>query len=246
MSHDTGYMLTYKVNNPTQWDTWYTKVESATAEKKQKDEELAGYEDGPTYHLASGEAGVLGQREYKISNLIAKNIYDTYQTMATGHSSAIPEGQADFEGAYIVTSEYTKDDVHLNVGSTVSATQAAGMTGYVAPAYICTSTIQLSKTEFIYVGNRMTEAEKTTYYNTYKDTNPALAKMIQDDIVPAYYCTKDGLYGGNYYEANKNYRGLEVWSSMSKADRERFVQGRPRAFRLQLRCLRCAHRSSLQ
>ena len=223
MSHDTGYMLTYKVNNPTQWDTWYTKVESATAEKKQKDEELAGYEDGPTYHLASGEAGVLGQREYKVSNLIAKNIYDTYQTMATGHSSAIPEGQAEFEEAYIVTSEYTKDDVHLNVGSTVSATQAAGMSGYVAPAYICTSTIQLSKTEFIYVGNRMTAAEKTTYYNTYKDSNPALAKMIQDDIVPAYYCTKDGLYGGNYYEANKNYRGLEVWSSMSKADRERFA-----------------------
>ena len=223
MSHDTGYMLTYKVNNPTQWDTWYTKVESATAEKKQKGDEMTGYEDGPTYHLASGEAGVLGQREYKISNLIAKNIYDTYQTMATGHSSAIPEGQAEFEEAYIVTSEYTKDDVHLNVGSTVSATQAAGMSGYVAPAYICTSTIQLSKTEFIYVGNRMTAAEKTTYYNTYKDSNPALAKMIQDDIVPAYYCTKDGLYGGNYYEANKNYRGLEVWSSMSKADRERFA-----------------------
>ena len=223
MSHDTGYMLTYKVNNPTQWDTWYTKVESATAEKKQKDEELAGYEDGPTYHLASGEAGVLGQREYKVSNLIAKNIYDTYQTMATGHSSAIPEGQAEFEEAYIVTSEYTKDDVHLNVGSTVSATQAANMTGYVAPAYICTSTIQLSKTEFIYVGNRMTETEKTTYYDTYKDSNPALADIIEADIVPAYYCTKDGLYGGNYYEANKNYRGLEVWSSMSKADRERFA-----------------------
>ena len=97
------------------------------------------------------------------------------------------------------------------------------MTGYVAPAYICTSTIQLSKTEFIYVGNRMTEAEKTAYYNTYKDANPTLAAMIQEDIVPAYYCTKDGLYGGNYYEANKNYRGLEVWSSMSKEDREKFT-----------------------
>ena len=23
MSHNTGYMLTYKVNNPTDWDTWY-------------------------------------------------------------------------------------------------------------------------------------------------------------------------------------------------------------------------------
>lgn len=223
MSHDTGYMLTYRVNNPTDWDTWYTKFESTTAAKKQKDDEMAGYEDGPTYHLASGDAGVLGQREYKVSNLIAEDIYTTYQTMKANHHEAIPEtGQAEFEQAYIVTSEYTSGDVHLNVGSSVSATQAEDMTGYVAPAFICTSTIQLSKTEFIYVGNRMTEAEKTAYYNTYKDSNPALAKMIQDDIVPAYYCTGDGLYGGDYYEAGKNYRGLETWSSMSKEDRERF------------------------
>ena len=221
MSHDTGYMLTYRVNNPTDWNTWYTKFESESAEKDQTGG--TGYEDGPTYHLASGEAGVLGQREYKVSNLIAEDVYTTYQTMKTNHPFAIPEGQAEFEQAYIVTSEYTSGDVHLNVGSSVSATQAAGMTGYVALAYICTSTIQLSKTEFIYVGNRMTAAEKTTYYNTYKDSNPALAKMIDDDIVPAYYCTQDGLYGGNYYEAGKNYRGLEVWSSMSKEDRERFA-----------------------
>ena len=223
MSHDTGYMLTYKVNNPTDWDTWYTKFESATAEKKLKDDELAGYEDGPTYHLKGETGGVFGQREYKVSNLIAEDIYTTYQTMDANHHEDIPDGQATFESAYIVTQEYTNGDVHLNVGSSVSATQAASMTGYVAPAYICTGTIQLSKTEFIYVGSRMTEAEKTTYYNTYKNSNPALAKMIQDDIVPAYYCTKDGLYGGDYYEAGKNYRGLAVWSSMSKQDREHFT-----------------------
>ena len=227
MSHDTGYMLTYKVNNPTDWDTWYTKFESATAEKKLKDDELAGYEDGPTYHLKGETGGVFGQREYKVSNLIAEDIYTTYQTMDANHHSALPSGQATFEGAYIVTKEYTKDEgdvhIHLNVGSSVSATQAGDMTGYVEPAFICTGTIQLSKTEFIYVGSRMTEAEKTTYYNTYKNSNPALAKMIQDDIVPAYYCTKDGLYGGDYYEAGKNYRGLAVWSSMSKQDREHFT-----------------------
>ena len=225
MSHDTGYMLTYRVNNPTEWDTWYTKFESATHEKKQEDDktQLTGYEDGPTYHLISGTGGVFGQREYKVSNLIAEDIYTTYQTMDANHHEDIPDGQATFESAYIVTQEYTNGDVHLNVGSSVSATQAASMTGYVAPAYICTGTIQLSKTEFIYVGARMTEAEKTAYYNTYKDSNPALAKMIQDDIVPAYYCTKDGLYGGDYYEAGKNYRGLAVWSSMSKQDREHFT-----------------------
>ena len=217
MGHNTGYMLTYKVNNPTDWNTWYTKFESATAVKNQTGG--TGYEDGPTYRLKDSEtASVLGQRDYKVSNLIAKDIYDTYQTMKTAHSEAIPSGQASFEAAFIVTNEYTSGDVHLNVGSSVSATQADGMTGYVAPAYICTSTIQLSKTEFIYVGNRMTEEEK----NAYKTAYPSLATIIEADIVPAYYCTADGLYGGNYYEKDKNYRGLEVWCSMKKEDREKF------------------------
>ena len=225
MSHDTGYMLTYRVNNPTDWNTWYTEKDDDSNNDKTIDKAHeknqtggAGYEDGPTYYLKDGSAGVLGQREYKVSNLISKETYDTYRTMDENHHSAIPAGQATFEGAYIVTREYTKGDVHLNAGSSVSATQAAGMTGYVAPAYISTSTIQLSKTEFIYVGNRMTEAEKEAYKTSY----PALADIIESDVVPAYYCTEDGLYGGNYYEANKNYRGLEVWSSMSKTDRDKF------------------------
>ena len=219
MSHDTGYMLTYKVSNPTQWDTWYTKVESATAAKNQTGG--SGYEDGPTYHLKNtSTGGVLGQREYKVSNLIAEGVYTTYNTMKTAHSEAVAAlgDQAEFEQAYIVTKDYTNGNVHLNVGSSVSKTQADDMDGYVAPAFISTSTIQLSKTEYIYVGNRMTAAEKEAYKTAY----PALADIINADIVPAYYCKKDGLYGGNYYEANKNYRGLEVWSSMSETDREQF------------------------
>ncbi|MBR2204448.1 MAG: T9SS type A sorting domain-containing protein [Prevotella sp.] len=218
MSHDMGYMLTYKVNNPTDWNTWYTLAESATAEKNQTGG--TGYEDGPTYHLKNNSTGgILGQREYVVSNLIPQGIYNTYQTMKSNHSSAIPAtGQAEFEQAYIVTKEYTSGDVHLNVGSTVPENKKDAMTGYVEPAYICTGTIQLSKTEFIYVGNRMTEADKESYKTAY----PSLASIIESDIVPAYYCTKDGKYGGNYYEPNKNYRGLEVWSSMSKSDREQF------------------------
>ena len=225
LGHDTGYMLTYKVNNPTDWNTWYTKHEDALHSKNQTGG--TGYENGPTYYLNSGTGGVLGQREYKISNLISKEVYDTYTTMASTHSSALPAGQASFEGAYLVTSEYDNGTKRLHVGSAVSATEAASMTGYVAPAYICTSTIPLSKTEFIYVGSRMTEAEKMAYYNRFDKegataTELNIAKEINDNIVPAYYCTGEGLYGGNYYEANKNYRGLEVWSSMSKTDREQF------------------------
>ena len=222
MSHDTGYMLTYKVNNPTEWDTWYTKVDSADPVADKSQTNGAGYEDGPTYRLKNtSTGGVLGQREYQVSNLIAESVYTTYNSMKTAHPDAVAAlgEQAEFEKAYIVTSEYTNGNVHLNVGSSVSATQAASMGGYVAPAYICTSTIQLSKTEFIYVGNRMTEEEKEAY----KTANPSLATVIETDVVPAYYCTTDGLYGGNYYESGKNYRGLEVWSSMSKTDRDKFA-----------------------
>ena len=45
---------------------------------------------------------------------------------------------------------------------------------------------------------------------------------IKSDVIPAYYCKTAGLYGGDYYESGKNYRGLAVWSSMSKDDREKF------------------------
>ena len=33
MSHNTGYLLTYNVTNPSQWNKWYTKKESSTREK---------------------------------------------------------------------------------------------------------------------------------------------------------------------------------------------------------------------
>ena len=224
LGHDTGYMLTYKVNNPTDWDTWYTLKEGNWNAKNQTGG--TSYEDGPTYHLTGNTGGVFGQRDYKVSNLISKEVYDTYQNIVTNHSGDIPAGQASFEEAYLVTAEYDNGTKRLHVGSTVSATEAGSMTGYVASAYICTTTIPLSKTEFIYAGSRMTEAEKTAYYDRFKNGTAAekqIAQEILNNIVPAYYCTEEGLYGGDYYEAGKNYRGLAVWCSMSKSDRENFT-----------------------
>jgi hypothetical protein len=224
LSHENGYILTYRVNNPLEWNTWYTKADSQTHEKQRTAAE--GFEDGPTYYLSSGQAQVLGQRDYKVGNLISKNIEDTYQSIKTNHSTAVPSGQATFVEAYLVTKEATLGNTHLNPGSAVSATDAANLTGSVEKAYICTSTIELSKTEFIYLNTKMTESEKTAYYNRFKDGTAAerqIAKDINELIVPAYYCTTEGLYGGNYYEAGKNYRGLEAWCSMSETDRSKFA-----------------------
>ena len=229
LSHDTGFILTYKVNNPTPWDTWYTKYSGSPTEKQQTAAD--GYNNGPTYHLI-GEGGLLGQREYKESDVISESVYDTYQeakTTMTNKGIAIPDGQAAFETAWVVTSVVNVTDGtstrRLNPGAVISATERTNYglnDGNSSPAYICTSTIQLDATTYIYQGSKMSEAEKTTYYNTYKDTNPTLAALINEDIVPAYYCTTAGLYGGNYYQGNTNYRGLEAWSSMSDADRQQF------------------------
>ena len=222
VGHDTGYILTYKVNNPTEWDTWYTKFESAT-QQKQQTEFAEACNNGPTYHLIGNTGGVLGQQNYTVSNIISKDVYDTYQGIVTNHPSELPDGQATFVPAYIVTKEYEDANRRLHVGSTVSEADAASLTGYVAPAYICTSTIQVDKTEYIYLNSKMTLEEKNAYIARFQTTNPPLAADIDASIVPAYYCTVEGLYGGDYYEAGKNYRGLAAWSSLSKTDREKFA-----------------------
>ena len=232
MGHNTGYILTYKVNNPTEWDTWYTpqldsdgsKIDLKTYKDKSVNDKEK-YENGPTYRLISKTGEVLGQRKYKEGDLISKDVWDTYQ--------AIPEaqrpttGQATFGEAYLVTKQITENDEetggthHLNPGAAVPASYATSHSGSVEKAYICTSTIPLGSADYIYLDTRMTETE----YLKYKQDYPSLANEIDKYVVPAYICTNEegGLYGGNYYESGKNYRGLEAWSSMTKADRAKFI-----------------------
>ena len=234
VGHDTGYLLTYKVNNPTEWDTWYTKFDSSTQEKDQTGG--TGYNNGPTYRLISATGEVLGQQEYKVGNLISDEVYYTYNGKEgnanypgiTSHLTDEEKAkQASFEPAYLVTKQFTYTDdtgtYHMNPGSTVSKTVGTANSGSTSPAYICTSTIQLSETEFIYVNSKMTATEKQDYIDRFTTSNPTLAAEIEKNIVPAYYCTEAGRYGGNYYESGKNYRGLEAWSSMSENDRAKFI-----------------------
>ena len=164
-----------------------------------------------------------------MSDIITKEAYDTYQSAKNSHSDAIPANQAVFEPAYVVTSylETQKKDgteQRLQEGAKLAqseydADKWSSMSGSVAAAYVCTSTITLSKTEFIYNGELMTQAKK----NELKTQYPALATDIENLIVPAYYCSTAGNYGGNYYVTGQNYRAIEAFNSMSKADRDQFT-----------------------
>ena len=233
VSHNTGYILTYNIDNPDQWNTWYTKADG-TAPKNQTGGE--GFEDGPTYTPTT--TGMFGQNDYKVGSVIPADEYTTYSTAyakLTQDQKTSLGTQATFKPAYIVTADlleankgttsqrFHKGAVLANDGYT--ETEWSSMSGSVDEAYVVTSTIQLSKTEVIYRNTYMSELERTTLYNRYKegtDADKKIAAEINKSIVPAYYCSTAGKYGGNYYENGKNYRALTAFSAMSPEDRMKF------------------------
>ncbi len=238
MSHNTGYLLTYKVTNPSIWDAWYTPKSNTDGNKitfaaynTLTSVNQAKYEDGPTYTPTT--TGLYGQQKYEVNAIISQKDYYAYEGYnSNGDEDYTDVGdvyglkqmypavssrtdQATFVPAYLITKEYLTEDLHYYPGAPVSA----AISGYTTPAYICTATIQLSPTEYVYVNELMTEEKKNNLKTKYSD----LATEFDNLIVPAYYCTVEGKYGGSYYEEGKNYRALEAYSAMSPEDREQFT-----------------------
>jgi len=228
VSHDTGYILTYEVTNPSKWDNWYTPKSGDPGGKDYNVSDKENYEDGPTYRLKAAEGGeVLGQSTYEVGDLISKTVEDTYQAITAKLEATTT--QATFEKAYIIT----RDNVtitetidgqsvthHLHKGAAISESmKTTHSISDCDEAYICTKTIPLGTDDYIYKDSKMTKTEAEKYI---ADASGNLKAELEASLVPAYYCTKKGLYGGNYYQAGHNYRALEAWSSMSAADREKF------------------------
>lgn len=239
MRHETGYILTYKVDNPLEWNSYYMlKTASEGSEPWRTDKTLvdktgdANYHYSPTYRYIGDKDGeLLGQHDYEVGNLISEEVHQTYQTAVDNYHLSI-DGHATFKPAFIMKDEV--DDVHktvngelvtlnLNPGAAVaeeefSAADWAKISPHKEAAYISTKTITLSETEYISLNMKMGQTE----FEKYKTDYPALATEIEESVMPAYYCTVAGSYGGDYYAKGTNYRALAAWSSMSEADRAKF------------------------
>ena len=145
ISHDQGYILTYEVNNPEVWNSYYTKSADRTDKINTKeftdgkrivivnDEEVeqtlntSDYYKGPTFSLKSGVAGgIFGQREYKAGEIVNKTVKNNYDTNVWPTlSESEKSGQAQVEEAYIVTSQVSvmsgdKEVQRLYPGAVVS------------------------------------------------------------------------------------------------------------------------------
>ena len=129
LSHETGYVLTYDVNNPMVWNNYYTLTASPGQanslntklyeEGKDNDGNTitkSNYTEGPTYTLNGNEYKVCGQQEYTKGSIIygsvvtnyKENIYDP--TNNINHLGANPPTQAIVEQAYVVKENYTLKD----------------------------------------------------------------------------------------------------------------------------------------
>lgn len=237
IGHETGYVLTLDMNSPKDWDDWYSPVyANDNLQKIRKDEyndpgtEKSKYREGPTYAL-TGESGLYGQREYGKGEIISKEVYDDYTT-TVGRMHIQPQGQASAEPAYVALADYGT----TQAGNAISQTEYNALSdkSNFDPAMVCINSIQLSDEEYVLLGELVSGdntkltalAQKYMDYNNSKpnadkvDLAAALA-YIHANLSNAYYITKDGLYGGQYFEAGENYGAIKSWCSLTDA-RDKF------------------------
>ena len=246
VSHDTGYVLTFDIDNPKVWDDYYTKTSDLSdkiskleyQEGKKTDNTpitQADYTQGPTYHMIGSQAAVYGQKHYAVNDVIDNTVVATYP-YATGYTDAQLQnmGQAKFEEAWVTTQAIDVNGATINPGVVLVQSEYSSIWGTtikpnvnVVPAKLITSTLQLAESEYLYAGDVLSEAAIKAQIQT---ANPSWTAQQVDDyyngktsyIGDAYYCTRAGDYGGKLYHPTTAYEVLDAWSAMSEADRANF------------------------
>ena len=180
MSHDTGYLLTYDVNNPMVWNDYYTLTSSSgQANAKNTDEygklsdaDKKLYTEGPTY--SPKVSGIFGQQTYKVGDILNANTVSNYNKITESGHTLPTEGQATVDDCYIMTSDLSVFDgdgnevQHLYAGTPVarhlkytnaaselveySDTQWAAIIAKATKAKVCTSYMEFSASDYIYAG----------------------------------------------------------------------------------------------
>lgn len=238
ISQDTGYLLTFDMDNPLDWDNYYTKFVSGnkssvvqSAYDKLTNSEQATYIEGPT--MLCQESGIYGQRSYKLNDLVDESSYhaqDAIKDKLDSYLNDVP--QAVFEPAYVALQEITftigSDSYHMYKGSYISTNMYNKLSATVKSAfdeaYICTNTIETADKQYIINGDLLPKKE---YDNLVAMSNDANNTYLYDEdmskhFTTAYICTEAGSYGGAYFEKTKHYDALQ-YCNLPKSEREKFV-----------------------
>ena len=109
MSYDNGYVLSLDMNNPMEWDKWYSIIKGDSEEDRKNVKEYSGldreekelYLEGPSF--TPNTSGVYGQRDYAIGEIITDEVYKNYNAIPEAWKPT--EGQAVMERAYVAKAE---------------------------------------------------------------------------------------------------------------------------------------------
>ena len=249
LSHNTGYVLTYDVNNPMVWNNYYTLTASpgqANAKNTKQYNELASgknnYTEGPTYTLKSGVSNaVFGQQDYNKGSILYGSVVNNYETNVKSHFAST-DGQAQVEQAYVLKTDYTLKNASGEVVQELTAGTPVYMSKYkdgsedlwteklatvTERAKVCTSLLEFTTTDYVYAGQILTTADidelkaKVKAKNTGWTDEQAMS-YLNSYLDDAYYCTSEGKYGGIYFETGKAYRAIDTWCSMTAEERANF------------------------
>ncbi len=224
ISHNTGYVLDFKMDTPPAWSRWYSsktggdKIDSLTYIKPETVQ--ANYVPGPTY---STVGGVYGQRNYSVGEIITSDVVTEYNKIAEK-----PDGQAVVEPAYVAKEAvtYTYNDVSKSVSKGTAipkteydalATQAPSAHAKFAAAQMCISTLRLNDETYLVYGDLFTNDS----IDVLKSEFGAMATEIGNSFTDAYICSSEGLYGGKSYSSSEKYSALEGWASLTSDDRDK-------------------------
>ena len=239
ISHENGYVVTFDMDTPGDWNDWYTltddndegkEIGDYTLKKKINKAEYDGldpelkkkYTEGPTFRLKSGETAALyGQKDYEVGDIISKEVHDDYEKSVL--NVTLPSGQAIVDLAYIGKKETSVE------GNVVPEAQK---TDDYEKALLCTSSLELGKEEFILQGEVVAEsaldAMATKYMNYHNaQTNAVVMTLaeakneVSGHFDGAYYCSTAGKYGGQHFKHNQNYTAIKSWCSLTD-DRSKF------------------------
>ena len=232
LSHNTGYVVSFDMDTPPDWNTWYSQKTGVISKintpgyQQKTDAEKDGYRPGPTFKLTASGSQVFGQRQYDEGEIIPQSVHDTYTDPGTS-------GQATVSRAYVTTEQvsytYNGQQKTVNAGTAISETEYNGLDATTKAKFktakTCINTLKLSDEIYILYGELLNEDkidELARAFSASESTADIAAKKaeIEACLSDAYICEKGGLYGGHSYTGGTNYDALEGWASLTAADRE--------------------------
>lgn len=200
IAHNTGYVLTFDMDNPTAWNN------------------LGG--TAPSFKPTV--SGVYGKKNHTAGEIITVDVYNQYPT---GDKAKADEA---FVATSSVTYTYNSMTKTVNKGTAIPKGEyeaVSSISGLFAKAYVCVNTLKLAEDKYITKGDLLTAAEIQNLKDTYAkddDGYTAFATEIQNVMTEAYICKESGLYGGRNYSESENYGALISWCSLSADDRGTF------------------------